>query len=320
MNASRRHLLRTSLGAVCFLTLGRAHGTAPLKSLQIVVPAPAGTQPDQLARWLIGPMARSSGAPGSVLNRPGAAGAIAADAVLAAPPEAGALLIGGLDHVAYLHVNNNRRPLDPFVDFVPVGAVNRDTWMVVAGPAQPASLQALAELSRRQGGLHYASNGEGSTAHLLSARLCRSLGIDAQHVPYRDPWLPDLIAGRLHLAVAPTPAVLGQVRTGRLQALATLTESRLAVAPSVPTIRELGHPEQVFYGGLFLFAPASLSDHAARINAWLVEALGQAEVLQSYRDAGVEATPLALEAAQQSVRQRLREVDEMRLAVFGRAR
>jgi tripartite-type tricarboxylate transporter receptor subunit TctC len=321
MNSSRRHLLRVSLGAVCFLTALRSAGAAAtLKSLQLVVPAPPGTQPDQLARWLVGPMARSAGAPGSVLNRPGAAGAVAADAVLAALPETGTLLLGGLDHVAYSHVNNNRRPLDPLIDFVPVGAVNRDTWMVVAGMAQPTSLPALAELSRRQGGLHYASNGEGSTAHLLSARLCRSLGIEAQHVPYRDPWLADLIAGRLHFAVAPTPAVLAHVNTGKLQALTTLTETRLAVAPSVPTIRELGHAEQVFYGGLFLFAPASLAEFATRINAWLVDALSQAEVVQGYRDAGVEPTPLTLHETHAAIRQRLREVDEMRVTVFGRAR
>lgn len=120
--------------------------------------------------------------------------------------------------------------------------------------------------------------------------------------------------------MAPTPAVLAQVKAGRLQALATLTESRLAVAPTVPSVRELGAPEQVFHGGLFLFAPAALAEHAPRLNAWLVEALGQPEVLQGYRDAGIEPTPLGLDAAQAAVRQRLREVDEMRLAVFGRAR
>jgi tripartite-type tricarboxylate transporter receptor subunit TctC len=57
--------------------------------------------------------------------------------------------------------------------------------MVVAGRDSRAALSAIAELSRREGALHYASNGEGSTAHLLSARLCRAVGIDAQHVPYR---------------------------------------------------------------------------------------------------------------------------------------
>jgi tripartite-type tricarboxylate transporter receptor subunit TctC len=105
-----------------------------------------------------------------------------------------------------------------------------------------------------------------------------------------------------------------------VQALATLTDGRLAVAPTVPTMKELGRPEQVFYGGLFLFAPAALADHAPRINAWLVDAMRLPEVLQSYRDAGIEPTPLGLEAAQASVRQRLSQVDDMRVAVFGRAR
>lgn len=321
MNASRRHFLRAGLGGACALTLlRRAHGATTLKSLQLIVPAPPGSQPDQIARWLEAPLTRHSGLTVTVVNRPGAAGAIAADAVLAAPPEAGALLLGGLDHVAYSHAHGNRRPLDPFVDFVPVGAVNRDTWMVVAGTAQPGALPALAELSRRQGGLHYASNGEGSTAHLLAARLCKSLGIDAQHVPYRDPWMPDLISGRIHFAVAPTPAVLGGVRAGRVQALAALTDRRLAVAPQVPTVVELGNPEQVFYGGLFLFAPAALTEHALRLNAWLLDAMGQPDVVQQYTQAGIEPTPLALEDAQHAVRQRLHAVDGMRLAVFGRAR
>jgi tripartite-type tricarboxylate transporter receptor subunit TctC len=83
-------------------------------------------------------------------------------------------------------------------------------------PIDASSLQAVIERSRREP-LHYASTGEGSTAHLLAARLSRAVGIDAQHVPYKDPWMPDLIAGRIHFVVAPTPAVLPQLRAGRLE-------------------------------------------------------------------------------------------------------
>ena len=104
--------------------------------------------------------------------------------MLRASPEAGAVLLGELDHVAYSHLNSRRRALDPFVDFVPVATVNRDTWVVAAAGDTPTrSLQALAERSRREP-VSYASNGEGSTAHLLSARLCKAVGIDAVHVPY----------------------------------------------------------------------------------------------------------------------------------------
>ncbi len=292
-----------------------------LKSLQIVVPTPPGTQPDVIARWLIDPMARRAGVPGSVQNRPGAAGAIAADAVLAASPETGSLLLGGLDHVAYSHLNSNRRALDPFVDFVPVGAVNRDTWLLAASSEVPArDVASLVEWSRREGPLSYGSAGEGSTAHLLTARLCQALGIQAQHAPYKESYLPDLIAGRLQFVLAPTPALLGAVKGERVRALASLTDDRLAVLGGVPSIRELGWPDQVFYGGLFLFAPATLSAHATKLNAWLTHAMRDPEIEARYRDAGIEPTPVALEATRTMVAERLRTVDAMRVAVFGRTR
>ena len=226
---TRRHLLQLAALAAFAAPTSRARATAPatLRGLQIVVPVPPGAQPDLIARWLVDPLARRAGVPGMVVNRPGAAGALAADAVLAAAPESGTLLLGGLDHVAYSHLNSNRKALDPFVDFLPVAAVNRDTWVVAtASDAPPRTLAALAEQSRRQP-LNYASLGEGSTAHLLSARLCRAMAIEAQHVPYRDPWMPDLLAGRVHFVVAPTPAVLPQIKGGRLRALATCPASTI---------------------------------------------------------------------------------------------
>lgn len=322
VHLSRRRLLHfAGLASVAVLaTRAEASTPAALRGLQIVVPVPPGAQPDVIARWLVDPLARRAGVPGLVVNRPGAAGALAADAVLAAVPDSGTLLLGGLDHVAYSHLNSNRRALDPLVDFVPVGAVNRDTWVVATASDGPSrTMAALAERSQREP-LNYASLGEGSTAHLLSARLCRAAGIAAQHVPYRDPWMPDLLAGRIQFVVAPTPAVLSQLKGGRLRALATLTDERLSLPGEPPSVRELGLANQVFYGGLFLFAPAALAAHAARLNGWLVETLGEPEVVQRYRDVAIETTPIGLDATAAMVRQRLQEIDAMRLAVFGRTR
>jgi tripartite-type tricarboxylate transporter receptor subunit TctC len=324
---SRRRLLRTSSALAISSMLAapwaalRAAGAPPLRSLQLFVPTPPASQPDVIARWLIQPLERQAGVPGQVINRPGAAGALAADAVLAATPESGALLLGGLDHVAYSHLNSQRRALDPFVDFMPVGSVNRDSWVVVTSADGPvASLAGLVDRSRQGAGLNYPSTGEGSTAHLLSARLVKALDIHAQHVPYRDPWMPDLIAGRVQFAVAPVPAVVGQIRAGRLRALATLTDDRMPAFASVPSIRELGQPELVFHGGLFLFAPAALTPLVPQLNAWLVEVLKQPDIVQLYRDASIEPTPLNLAQTADAVRQRLLLVDGMRLAVFGRTR
>ncbi len=319
----RRQFLRTAaVAAAAAATGGLSANTPPrLRGLQLVVPTPPGAQPDVIARWLVEPMAQRAGVPVTVLNRPGAGGAIAADAVLAATPETGALLLGGLDHVAYSHITSNRRPLDPFVDFVPVGAINRDTWLLVVPNEHPArTLRELVDGARDKGPLSYPSMGEGTTPHLVTARLCRALGIEAQAVPYRDSYLPDLIAGRLQFAVLPTPAVLGQLKGGRLRALASLTDERLAQVDGVPSIRELGWPDQVFHGGLFLFAPAALGGHAAALNGWLVETLRLPDIAQRYRDASIEPTPMSLEQVRQSVADRLRVADAMRMQVLGRAR
>jgi tripartite-type tricarboxylate transporter receptor subunit TctC len=320
--ACRRRFIRTAVtAALAGLPVTRlVAATAPLKGLQLVVPTPAGSQPDVIARWFVEPLSRKAGVAGVVLNLPGAAGALAADAVLRGSPEAGPVLLGGLDHVAYSHLNSNRRALDPFIDFVPVAAVNRDSWVVAtAADASSRNLQALVDRARREP-VNYASTGEGSTAHLLSVRLCKALGIEAQHVPYRDPWMPDLIAGRIQFVVAPAPAVLPQLRAGRLLALGTLTDERLALPGDPPSIRELGWPEQVFHGGLFLFAPAALAQMAPRLNLWFRDTLALPDIVQRYRDASIDPLPLDVAGTAALVRQRLQLVDAMRLATFGRAR
>jgi len=323
MELNRRTLLHAAMGLVAGwnTTSASAQASPELKSLQIVLPTPPGSQPDVLARWLVDPMARRAKVSGSVLNRPGAAGAIAADAVLAADPSSGPLLLGGLDHVAYSHVNSNRRPLDPFIDFVPVGAVNRDTWVVVIGAEQRVrTLPDLVQIEKSGVPISYGTAGEGGTAHLLSVRLCRAIGLKAQHVPYKDSYLPDLIAGRIHFALAPTPSVLGQIRGGRLRAIAALTDERIGVLDTVPSIRESGWPDQAFYGGLFLFAPAALSAHQERLNGWLVETLRQPDIAARYHDAAIETTPLNVEETRQAITDRLRLLDAMRIAVLGRSR
>lgn len=319
MHSQRRTLLAAiALSPVAHVSSTFATG---VEQVDLVVPAPPGSQPDQIARWLTEPMARQSGARVAVHNRPGAAGAIAADAVLAPHPRGTApLLLGGLDHVAYSHIGNHRRALDPFRDFVPVGTINRDAWLVVAAPGVASDLRGLVEASRARGEIAYATTGNGSTAHLVTARLVTGLGIDATHVPYKDSFLPDLMAGRVQFAVAPLPAVIGQVRDRKVVPLAVLSATRQAIVPDVPTAAEAGWPTQVFEGGLFLFAPAALSGQAGTINAWLVAALNDPGVIERYRQAGIVPTPLDLAQTHASVTERMARVDAMRIVVFGQAR
>jgi tripartite-type tricarboxylate transporter receptor subunit TctC len=317
----RRHCLSLlSLAPFAAPSHAVASAAPALSALRLVVPTPPGSQPDVIARWLVDPLARKASVPGEVVNVPGAAGALAADAVLRAEPSSGSLLLGGLDHVAYSHLNSSRRALDPFADVVPVATVNSDTWIVATSADAPwRTLKELAERSRREP-LSHASNGEGTTPHLLAARLCRVASIDAQHVPYKESWMPDLLAGRIHFVVAPTPSLLPQIRAGRIVALATLTDERLPLPGHPPSIRDLGMPDQAFKGGLFLFAPPPLAPLAQQLNLWLREVVVRPDIAQRYRDAGIEIAPLDLEGTAAEVRRRLQTVDAMRLAVFGRSR
>lgn len=313
-----------TIATLATITLGGvAPGTrassAP-RSLQLVVPTPPGTQPDLIARWLAEPIAQAAGVPVTVQNRPGASGAIAADTVMNAVPESGALLVGGLDHVAYLHVGNNRRALDPLSDLMAVGAVNRDAWLLTSGA--DGAMRTLGDLvaRARRERLSYATPGEGTTAHLLTARLLQRLGLEATHVPYKASYLPDLIAGRVHFALGPVPSLQAQVRAGRLSGLVALSAQRLPQFEAVPSIAELGWPDQAFRGGLFLFAPPALHARAEEINGWLVGAQRQPEIIARYRDVGIETVTLDLQGTRREVQQRLASVDAMRMAVFGRAR
>lgn len=99
---TRRDFLKGALLAPALPWFGRALAApaAGPNGLQLVVPTPPGSQPDLIARWWVEPLSAASKLPVLVLNVPGAAGALAADAVLQAPPERGSMLLGGLDHVA----------------------------------------------------------------------------------------------------------------------------------------------------------------------------------------------------------------------------
>lgn len=132
--------------------------------------------------------------------------------------------------------------------------------------------------------------------------------------------MPDLLAGRIQFVVAPTPAVLPQLRAGRLLALASLTAERLPLPGDPPSIRELGAPDQVFHGGLFLFAPAALAPLAPQLNGWFRDVVAMPDIQQRYREAAIDAVPLDLAATAALVRQRLQTVDAMRLATFGKTR
>ncbi|HYZ34472.1 MAG TPA: tripartite tricarboxylate transporter substrate binding protein [Crenalkalicoccus sp.] len=293
----------------------------PARPVRVVSPFPPGQ--DILVRAPAEAWTEFLGQPVVVDNRPGAGGGLAAEHVARSPADGYTLLVGSSDAIVYSFVMAGRPPLDPFRDFVPVGRVMRDHWVIAASPAlgvdSVAELVALAKA--RPGQLNYATPGMGHSFHLQAERFCRRTGIEAVHVPYRDNYVPDLMAGRVAFVVQAAAPVLPQLAAGHLRGLAVLSAARVEALPDVPTIGEAAYPDLVYNGGVTLFAPAGTPPPVVRR---LSEAMNRAAetpgLRRRFADLGLETVQSSPEDAVRYLRGLIALQDEIRTVVFGRAR
>lgn len=238
-SVTRRAWLCGALATAALPRAAFAQPAYPSRAVRVVVPFPAGSSPDVVARQWGARFARLAVQPVVVENKPGASTIIAAQAVAAAPPDGHTLL----------WTVNNTFSINPFVfrklpyrveDFVPVTQVLAVPYVLLV--AADAPWRTLAELLREAGSrpdaLTYASAGIGTGLHVVMARLLNAAGVTMTHVPYKDAFVPDVIARRIDAAFDASPTAIGQVKSGRLRALAVSSTNRLEMMPDVPTIGE----------------------------------------------------------------------------------
>jgi len=268
---SRRSLVAAPL-ALPALRPARA-ATFPHRAVRILVPVPAGSVPDVLARLVADTAAPRWGVPVVVENRPGAGGAIGVEAAMRAPTDGHTLLLGSSGPIAVLPAVNRRLSYDPQRDLLPVARVGDFALVFMA--SRDSGFRSLGDvLARaRQPGepLDYAGGDIGSTQHLAGALLARLAGVRLNHVPYRGVLAQaDLIAGRIPVMVDSLTAVLRTIRDGQAAALAVGGATRARQVPDVPTVAESGVPGYEATGWMGLFAPAGTPPDVA---AALAEAL-----------------------------------------------
>ncbi len=243
---------RRTLGAIAALPAAAAPGALraedapfPSRPIRIVVPFTPGGSSDILAR-VVGKILGDAwpAQPTVIDNRPGAGGAIGAEAVARATPDGSTLLMG---HIGTLAVNPTLYPrlrYDPVADFAPVALVAMVPNVLVVHPSVPArSLAELVALAKSQPGrLGYASGGAGSAAHLAMEYFKLATGTDIVHVPYKGtaPALTDLVGGQVAMTMTGVPPLLSYLRGDRLRALAVASAGRLSQLPAVPTAAEAG--------------------------------------------------------------------------------
>ena len=279
----------------------------PARPIRVLVGFSAGGAPDIIARMLGVKLQEGLGQPIVIENRPGAAGNVAADALVKSAADGYSLLMGNVSLTISTHATP-KPPFDPAEDLEPVGMVASLPLMLVVNPAVPAnSLPELIDYARaRPGTLNYASVGHGSAHHLSGELLSSLAGARMVHVPYKGGGqaIQAVLAQETQLLFLTPLALMPHVRAGKLRALGVTSAKRTAAAPEVPTIAEAGLAGFDVDNWHTLFAPRG-TPHAivVRLNSELNRVLGTPEVKQQLlAQQGAEAWPSTPEEARAHVR------------------
>ena len=256
----------------------------PNKAVKVVIPYPPGSTPDIVGRTLSAKLQAALGQPFVVENRAGAGGNIGADAVAKSAPDGHTLLVAVNGPAAVNKFLYRNLPYDSDRDLVPVSLLASAPQMLVVTPSVEAGgfREFIAWLKKNPGRLSYGSVGGGSASHLTMELLKSDAGVFIVHIPYRGfpPAVTDLLSGNIQTMFAIIPAVLPQVKAGKLRGLAVTGLKRSPMAPEVPSVAELGYPQLESLAWIGLLAPAGLPQEIlGRISAQAVSAMRAADTL-----------------------------------------
>ncbi|HEY8610270.1 MAG TPA: tripartite tricarboxylate transporter substrate binding protein [Roseomonas sp.] len=216
----------------------------PSRPIRMIVPFPAGGATDLTARVVTERMAALLGQPVVVDNRPGAGGNLGTDAVAKADPDGYTLLTCTIGTASINQFLYSRLPYDPTKDLTSVALINEVANGIIVPANSPyRTLQdLLAAAKAKPGELNYGTPGNGTSGHLCGEYLKTRTGVNLTHIPYRgtSQVIPDILGGRVEVAVDNLPGYLPHVNEGRMRCLAVTSGSRWFSLPEVPTVAEAG--------------------------------------------------------------------------------
>jgi tripartite-type tricarboxylate transporter receptor subunit TctC len=265
----------------------------PERPIHIIVPLPAGSLSDNVARILAAKLGERLRQQVIVENRVGGSTVVASEAVARAAPDGYTMEIINSSSHATVAAVMAKLPFDPVTDFAPVGMIGVSPFVLVTSNKVPAStVRELVAVARRAPGtLTYASAGIGSIAHLATELLEKNAGIKLTHVPYRgtSQSVFDLMEGRIDLQVGTLSGTEPHIRAGKLRALAVMSARRLEQLPDVPTIAEAGYPgvEVELWSAIVLPAGAR-SEIITRLNRDLRDILEMPDVRDALKRQGLD--------------------------------
>jgi tripartite-type tricarboxylate transporter receptor subunit TctC len=252
-------LLAAGIAICAFAASGRAQDY-PTRAIKMVIAFPPGGPTDFVGRLLADKLKDLLGQSVIIENKPGAAGAIGAEAVARAAPDGYTLFLttsGAVAITPNLHADTH---YDPVRDFAPISQVVSVTTTLVVRPDLGAnSAKDLVAMAKaKPATVPFASTGVGSPPHLALELLQSAADAKFVHVPYRGaaPAITDLLGGQVTAMFADAPVLLPHIQAGKLKAIGAASGVRNPLLSDVPTLREQGYADTVADNWYALLAPA----------------------------------------------------------------
>jgi tripartite-type tricarboxylate transporter receptor subunit TctC len=294
---------RALLASTAFLSLAReaaAQEPFPSRPIQMIVPFPPGGVADITGRPTAHVMGRLLKQSVVVQNKPGAGGSVGAALAARAAPD-GYTVLMALSSISVLPVADRlqgRAPAYELDQFAPIALISADpTVLVVREDGPYKALKDLVDAAKvRPGTINYGSSGVYGTLHVAMEIFAGAADIKLFHIPYQGggPAVAALLGGQIDALASGPSAAIGQIKAGKMRALAVWGDKRLASLPEVPSMKELGY-DATFYIWSGLFAPAAtpqsimavLRDAARRTteDPEFKEAMAKVETPIAYLDA-----------------------------------
>jgi tripartite-type tricarboxylate transporter receptor subunit TctC len=276
--------------------LAQAQDAWPTKPISMIVAFPPGGVADIVGRPLAASMEKTLKQPVVVVNRTGAGGAVGTAAVANAAPD-GYTILMALSSISIFPVSdriNGKQPSYEMKDFAPVALVTADpTVLVVRADSSYKTLKDfVAAAKANPGKINYSSSGVYGTLHVAMEIFANAAGIKLFHVPYQGggPAVTALLGGQVEALASGPAAAIGQIKGGKMRALASWSTKRLDLLPEIPTFKELGYDAE-FYIWSGVVAPVATP---APVLARLREAVREAANSAEFRSAMEKvSTPIA---------------------------
>jgi tripartite-type tricarboxylate transporter receptor subunit TctC len=258
----------------------------------LILPFPAGGATDILGRLIGTQLSERLGQPVVPENRPGAAGNIGIEAVAKSKPDGYTI---GLTSptIAISPSLYKKLNYDPIKELAPIALVAQIPNLILVRPGLPVkNLREFIEYARANPGkLNYGTSGMGSSTHLATVLFTILAKINMVNVQYKgsNQAMIGLMGGEIDLVVIGPPAAIPHIQSGKVKALAVLSDERLPMLPNVPTIKEAGleNAEVITWYGLL--APAGTPREIVnRLNAEWIKIVAMPDMREKMKNAEVD--------------------------------